>query len=263
MSALFRLRPSDLRTRIVGCRIEVYESLTSTNEFASRLGREGAPDGTAVFALEQASGHGRFGRVWHSPRGGLWCSVLMRPTFAAQEMLLITAVGALAAREAAAHLGVGDARIRFPNDVYARGRKLAGVLAESRFAGSEPEFFVLGTGLNVNLCAEHFPPELTALATSVQIEAGRETPLAVAARTLLEVLDEWYTALRDGAIEEIVEEWRNQSDLIGRRVRIEEESRAVEGIVEDVHPLDGIQLRLDAGPVARIAPDRIAAVRLG
>ncbi|MFQ5955586.1 MAG: biotin--[acetyl-CoA-carboxylase] ligase, partial [Kiloniellales bacterium] len=133
-------------------RLIALDSVDSTNEEAKRRAREGAEDGTLIWALEQTAGRGRGGRQWASPRGNLYCSVLTRPDCALSEAAQLGF---------AACLGVGGAlgsvvppltqlNYKWPNDVLLNGRKVAGILLET---SSNPEggleWLIVGIGVNV------------------------------------------------------------------------------------------------------------------
>ncbi len=223
-----------LRVKVVGRRLVCAGSCTSTNDLAWKGLLDGAPEGTAFFAEEQTRGRGRFGRTWTAPRGkGLLCSVILRPGIDAEHVPLVTALGALAAAEA-----VGDeARIRFPNDVMLDGKKVAGVLVETRLISGRPDVFVLGIGINVNA----HPPGMEA--TSM----GPDVSRVAVARALLEALDEGYGRLTGGHLREFRRSWRDRSFLLRRRVRVRSGGKVLSGVAEDVDPVDGIVLRLDSG----------------
>lgn len=239
-----------LRTRAIGRRIVCVETCESTNDLAWKAAVAGEPHGTAFFAEEQTKGRGRRGRNWVAPRGSaVLCSIVLRPDLDADRSQLVTVLGALAVADVAARWHV-EARVRFPNDVVVRDRKLAGVLAEARFVSMRPDLFVLGIGLNVNAA----PPDLPA--TSLAAEAGRELGVAVVARELLEAVDEWAARL-EGPVDPFRAAWRERSDLVGRRVRLSEEGRSFSGTVVDVDCLDGIELRLDTGHGRHFRAERL------
>jgi BirA family biotin operon repressor/biotin-[acetyl-CoA-carboxylase] ligase len=154
----------------------------------------------------------------------------------------MTVIGALAAAEVAGPA----ARIKFPNDVMVGGRKLAGILVESRFVGSRPDVFVLGIGLNVTGHPEGV--------NATSLGAGHSRPAA--ARALVESLDDWYGRL-SGPLEPFRTAWRDRAYILGRRVRARVDGRAFEGVVEAVDPLDGIVLRLDVGGVRPVRSEHV------
>ena len=115
----------------------------STNDVLRKMAAAGAPEGTAVVAGAQTAGRGTKGRAWHSAPGrGLYLSVLLRP--AGFDLSLLTLAAGLAARDAVRSSHGLDVRLRWPNDIVFDGRKLGGILCETRIQGGRPEFAALG-----------------------------------------------------------------------------------------------------------------------
>lgn len=173
----------------------------STNERARELALAGAPHGTLVSADEQTAGRGRQGRAWTAPpRSAVLMSLVLR---AFGEVLPLAA--AVAVCEA---LPAGCA-IKWPNDVWIGGRKVAGILVEGR---PQDGWAVLGIGLNVT--TESFPAELVDTATSLRLAGADAHPDAVLA-ALLASLDEWLGA----PPERVLGAWRSRDALKGERVQ--------------------------------------------
>lgn len=141
------------------------DSVPSTQEEAHRLGAQGAVHGTAVIASEQTAGRGTRGRYWHSGRGGLWMSLVLRPqTPVSLETLSIRVGLALADTLEVLVPKLPLIHLKWPNDLVVRGRKLGGVLAEARWQGEQLSWVVAGIGLNV---ANPIPAALEETATSL------------------------------------------------------------------------------------------------
>jgi BirA family transcriptional regulator, biotin operon repressor / biotin---[acetyl-CoA-carboxylase] ligase len=173
----------------------------STNERGKELALAGAPHGTLVTADEQTAGRGRQGRGWTAPpRSAVLMSVVLREL---DELL------PLAAAIAVADAVQAGATIKWPNDVWIDGRKLAGILVEGR---PQEGWAVLGVGLNVT--TESFPPELAETATSLKL-AGVETTPGQLLDALLPSLDTWLGAPPDA----VLPAWRDRDALTGERVR--------------------------------------------
>ncbi len=236
---------SRLSTRAVGRRIVCLGSVGSTNDVAWAEAVGGAEHGFAVFAEEQKRGRGRLGREWFAPKGSsILCSVVLRPDIDVERVPLVTAVAALATADAVDELVHAESSIRFPNDVYVRDRKIAGVLVESRFISGKPDLFVVGIGMNGNVGLDEFPRGLRA--TSLRVELGSDVNLARAARTLLEALDRWVGEL-EGGLRTIRRAWRERSAILGKSVRVKEGGRTYAGVVEGIDPVDGLEVRLASG----------------
>ena len=120
----------------------------STNDEVRKLGQEGAEAGTALAAHAQTEGRGRRGHLWHSPAGGLYLSVLLRPQVSMQMLMGLPAACALGAVDALRSLGVGEAGIKWPNDIVIADQKLAGILVEAGY-GEKGVFAVCGIGVNI------------------------------------------------------------------------------------------------------------------
>jgi BirA family biotin operon repressor/biotin-[acetyl-CoA-carboxylase] ligase len=153
------------------------DSVDSTLDEVHRLAERGAPEGTAVVAAEQTAGRGSRGRTWHSPRGGLWLSLLLRPVEAATDVLSLR-VGLVVA-EVIEELAVAERiGLKWPNDVMLHDRKLGGILCEGRWQGGRLGWVAVGIGLNI---ANPVPPSVAASAIRLADVAPVITPDLVAA----------------------------------------------------------------------------------
>jgi BirA family transcriptional regulator, biotin operon repressor / biotin---[acetyl-CoA-carboxylase] ligase len=126
----------------------LFRRLGSTMTAVHDLAAQGAPPGTVVIAEEQTAGRGREGRTWHSPVGGVWLGMLLRPERAELSVLSVR-VGLAVAAAVDALLGHAVTQLKWPNDVVLGGRKLAGILCEGRWHGEAPQWLALGVGVNV------------------------------------------------------------------------------------------------------------------
>src|SRR5689334_10909010 len=153
-----RALTSSLGKSVIGRRIIVLESTRSTNDFLLQMLTPELPEGCVVFAEEQTAGRGQRGNRWESASHlGLWCSVLLRPGLVLAESARLTdwaaqAVAATGAREAGL-----EPVIKPPNDVYLSGRKIAGVLVDTRNERDRIGAAIVGIGINLNHSLEDFP----------------------------------------------------------------------------------------------------------
>ena len=206
----------------------------STNERAKELAVAGAQHGTLVTADEQTAGRGRQGREWTAPpRSALLMSLVLREL---DELLPFSA--ALAVADAVQ----AKAAIKWPNDVWIEGRKVAGILVEGR---PQEGWAVLGIGLNV--ATECFPDELVGLATSLRL-AGQTRSTEDVLREVLSSLDAWLGA----PPARVLEAWRERDALKGQPVRWTG-GEGIAGGIDDsgallVETADG-RVTLDAGEV--------------
>ncbi len=211
-------------------------SCPSTQDLCRALVLEGAPEGTAVRALEQTAGRGRGERTWHSPPGaGLWMSFILRPRIEGSDWPALTAVVALSAAEALEDLAEAGApgwksSIKWPNDLYGRGGKLGGILAEA--AG---DAVVIGIGVNLAQSAGDFPAGLSGRASSLRLEGFDPVPGADAlARALDRRLARRYRRFQEGDREDLRAGLRARFQLRNALVRVEGPGWSVEGKAVDV-----------------------------
>jgi BirA family biotin operon repressor/biotin-[acetyl-CoA-carboxylase] ligase len=213
----------------------VHHRLTdSTNERAKELAAAGTPHGTLVTADEQSAGRGRQGRLWTAPpRSAVLMSVVLREL---DELL------PLAAAVATADALPLAATIKWPNDVWIDGRKVAGILVEGR---PQEGWAVLGIGLNVT--TSEFPPELAERATSLRL-SGAEVETEGVLGSVLRALDRWLAAPAD----EVLAAWRERDALRGQRVRWSGGEGTADGIDGGgalIVETDSGRVALDAGEV--------------
>ena len=235
-----------LATRRLGRTLVVRSSTTSTNDDAwEALATLG--DGAVVVALEQTRGRGRAGRTWTQvPGRGLALSVALHLGCDVRQAGVIPLAAGLAAVRAAHVLGVPDARLRWPNDVLVRGRKLAGMLCEVRRAAGGGDAVVIGVGLNVRHAREDFPEELRDLATSLALE-GSQAGLEDAAAGFLTELEPLWNESQEGDRAVVLAEWSRWGAHWGEWVSVRTPAGNVAGIALRLDPDGGLVLRTEAG----------------
>ena len=130
-------------------RLIALERVGSTQDEVHRLAEGGAPDGTAVVAGQQTAGRGSRGRQWQSPVGGLWLSVLRRPTAESAAPLVLSLSAGLAVAEALEAAGVQKVMLKWPNDLMIGTAKIGGILCEIRWHGERAAWAAIGVGINV------------------------------------------------------------------------------------------------------------------
>ena len=153
-------------TKRLGRDVEWHDALETTQARAKERIAEGAGEGTLVVASRQSGGYGRKGDPWHSPEGGLWASLVLKPAGPATEAAGLTVLFARSLRECLLFDFCLPAVVKEPNDVLVEGKKIAGILADatSRAGEERIESLVLGFGVNV---ANPLPDELVSIAVSM------------------------------------------------------------------------------------------------
>ena len=255
-----RLIDDDLASRLGPCtlarEIVVFEETDSTNEAALKRGRHGAGHGLAIFAERQTAGRGRFGRRWESAsHRGLWFSLLLRPELPVAQWTRLTTWAAVSVAAIIENCTRLRASIKWPNDVYVAGRKVAGMLIESGTDADGRPFAVVGIGVNVNHEPADFPPELAAKAGSLRTAAGRTFDRTALAVAILQELESRLGGIGD-AFADLVAEAGARSFLLGRWVRFRVGSDIIEGLAEQLDENGHLLLRAADGSLGRVMAAR-------
>lgn len=228
-------------------RLVALDKVASTNDEAMRLAREGAEDGTLVWAREQTAGRGRQGRVFASPPGNLYLSLVLRPDCRLSEAVQLGFVAGLAVGDAIGSVAPPMLEItyKWPNDVLLNGRKVSGILLESSAApDGDLAFLILGVGVNVR---SH--PEDTAFpATNLRFEGAQPSLDEVAvlgafARHFLSWTNRW---LEDG-FEPIRRAWLNHARGKGEAIQVRLPSETLSGTFHDLDATGALIVDLPDG----------------
>ena len=212
---------------------EHHETIGSTNARARKLADKGATHGTLVTADEQTKGRGRQGRSWVTPPGVAIAASLVLREF--DDLL------PLRAGLAVADVAGPDALVKWPNDVWLDGRKVAGILAESKAS----EWAVLGIGVNVAVDVASLPEEAAEVAGTLGKSPADVEPTLVA---LLAALEKRLGQNRDSVLASL----RERDALLGRRVRWQDGEGLGAGIDETGAlrvDVNGREITLTAGEV--------------
>lgn len=257
--ARFRSR---LKTRRLGATLVARAEAGSTNDVAWDALAAGAPDGTVVVADRQTAGRGRAGRAWHTAPGrGLALSVALHPGCERRQMPVLPLAAGLALARALEALGA-RAELKWPNDLLLSGRKVSGILAESRGATPDaPDRVVIGVGVNVSQAREDFPPEVAALATSLAIEGVATTREHVAAE-FLNAFEPLWTELQEGGAGGVLDAWSRRAGFWGRPLRVSAEGGVREGIARGLDPSGGLILETAGGELVTIVAGEVTAAPL-
>ena len=242
-----------LRVGRVGRQIIYRPTTTSTIDEAWQL-FESAPavevDGAVVLADYQTAGRGRLGRTWHTPRGaGLLLSLLLVDEDGDLEGGALALLLAVAVCDAVTPTLDVPPRIKWPNDVLVDGRKLAGILIESRLHANGVRGYVVGIGINCLQQEGHFPPELAKSATSLELQSARPVDRTDVVVRLLTELERRLTEQQADGGEGLRQAWRERAEPPGHRIALRQRGKDYTGVVLDVDPSAGLVVQVDGGGV--------------
>jgi BirA family biotin operon repressor/biotin-[acetyl-CoA-carboxylase] ligase len=230
----------------------------STNDDAKQLAADGAPEGTLIWADVQTAGRGRRGRVWQSPVGNLYMSLVLRPQAPLSDFGQIGFVAGLAIAEAISYLlrPKGGVACKWPNDVLIGGQKVAGLLLESEgridVQAQDRGWLVLGIGVNV----ASYPSDVEYPATSLAA-AGRSFPVGDVLSAVCDRFDAWYATWRNQGFEPLRSAWLKRAAGVGGPITVRLEDRVLDGHFAGLDE-DGALLLHSAG-TADTDPLRVTA----
>lgn len=252
-AAIQKRLPEPFRT----LKIETALEVPSTNTLLKARAQAGETRDCALVACAQTAGRGRMGRSFHSPADtGVYVSALLHPRVGAAEAALLTAAAGVAAARAAEAICQKDAHIKWINDLFVGGRKVAGILAEAATAGAEPTgpaYVVIGAGFNVRDPEDGFPPELADAAGSL-FGAAKAPPLAreILAGAFLAELLALYAALPDRTF---LAEYRRRCFVLGERIDVV--------CADSVYPALALDIDIDACLIVRTDDGKVRRLNAG
>ena len=201
-----------------GRRVHVFDVTDSTNLQAKKLVLDRKADhGSLVFANQQTAGRGRLGRDFHSPRNGMYMSMVIEPEFDMSHSGLVTVSAAAAVAEALSQVCGIDARIKWVNDVYVDGKKVCGILTEAMtdFETGAIGALIIGIGINTN--TDGFPDRIKDIAGAVSLEDAKAKSALIA--RISELVLKYVQQIGEGR-PAFMKIYRDRSMILGENITV-------------------------------------------
>ena len=238
----------NLNTRFIGKKIQHEEVVGSTQDLAWQLGLEGAPEGTVVFSQTQKKGRGRIQRQWISPRGGIYFSLLLKPHFLPiQEVPQITLLIVLGCLRGIKKATGVECSVKWPNDIYLKGKKLGGILCEINAEMDRIHFVVAGIGINVN------SKDLPSQATSLFLNLKKKVSRVEIAKRILEEIEVCYRQAQREGFSDLLGEWSQFCLLWGKRIKVKVFNKRIEGEAAGIDEKGYLLLRKNNGLIEKVS----------
>lgn len=229
-----------------------FNQLDSTNRLAKELAVEGKPAGTVVLAASQSAGRGQYGRAFTSPVGGLYFSLILEPALPPERLPLVTLATGLACRNVLHQVFGLHPEIKWPNDVYLGGKKVAGILCETvlmpQLAAPKAKVLI-GVGMNVNTALTDYPEEIQPIITTVFEELRVPVDLDRLLNLLLEAITTHVAQLQVDATR-LLAEWQRYDYLLNKSVVCTSEDHSFSGVGKGIDA-QGFYCVLDHNGVER------------
>ncbi len=242
---------------------------------AHQLANDGAPEGACVWAETQTAGKGRAGRVWTSPRGGIYLSLILKPSRPTSDIPQLALLAGLAAAEAIRDVAALSSLIRWPNDLLIEGKKVVGILVEastsdfrlqtsdnSETRNPKPEtrnstYAVVGIGINVETNPQKLPEGAASLSQWCRPAPNRTRLAAAWLRHLARLYAAW-NAEGFAAIRPELLQWIG---LFGQLVHVTVGHDTVQGQAIDLDDAGRLLVRLESGLIRAFHAGEVALLR--
>ena len=225
--------------------IIVYKTIDSTNTQAKLSAESGQYKDAVFIASEQTAGRGRLGRSFISEGGkGLYLSILIGGPFAPDFAVSLTTYMAVIAARCIERLTGTNPKIKWVNDIYLGGKKLAGILTEGKADESGEALSYAVVGIGINLLKQEFDSEVKSIATTLEDECGKRVDVNVLAAMIVK---EFFENVPLAGTTEIAKEYKSRSFLIGERVNVIKPTETYEALVTDITDKCELVLKLDDG----------------
>ena len=250
----------DLATKRIGRSAICFEEISSTNDVAMDSAKQPDTDGLVVLAESQQQGRGRQGRKWVSPPGAniLLSALLLESPQSSLDHDALTIAAGLAVAEGIEKACGLSCSLYWPNDVLLEGKKVAGVLVETRSQGIK-KALVIGIGINVN--ASPSPDQVDFPAADLAERLGHAVERTEIIRSVLRRLDYWVANIATEHLEELHEAWLERCGMLNTRINVLCRGHHYVGRVLDVSPLSGLILSCDDGQQVHLHAESSSIVR--
>ncbi len=222
-----------LKTKIIGKRVYYFDSIDSTQNFASSIAKNLKENGTVIISKKQSSGKGRMNRKWVSPKGGLWFSIVLHPKFDVSLVTIFPLAASLALANAIEKTFGKKPELKWPNDVTIKHKKVAGMLVDLSLTSNSIQNLILGVGINFKFDSAQLEKTIKKMgnfygATSLVSKTEDKNPVKFMQVFLVE-LEKICDALDQGKHKKIINDWTKKSSTIGRNVTASTSSGEITG----------------------------------
>lgn len=241
-----------LTTDFIGQAIQYYNELDSTNTKAWELISEKAENGTVVITDNQLKGRGRQSNKWISiPGKSLTFSIMLYPKALPSQVNLYSLIAGLAITDCLTDFNI-QAQLKWPNDILINGKKVGGILCESKISGGVIKSMVIGIGLNVNEKTTELPETIRKNATSLMIESGIQYQLELLLANILNHLEHRIQNKDEAQLTA----WEKRCAHLNQKVTFHSSNETVTGVFKGltssgqaVISKDGKELIFDSGEI--------------
>jgi BirA family biotin operon repressor/biotin-[acetyl-CoA-carboxylase] ligase len=218
------------KKKTIGHQVYSYLTLTTTNDQALKMARNGAKHGTIVVSRIQTKGRGRGNNIWYSETGGLYLSIILRPNLNYEQSLPLTLIIGLSVAQAIECITDLKVMTRWVNDLMINNNKVGGILLETETEADRPEFFIAGIGLNVNQTS--FPADEPI--TSLRLAAKKKLSRWKIIQAICQALENNYQIFLKQGFSGLREEYKQRSSILNQMITIQVGAEKFKGKAVDI-----------------------------
>lgn len=262
--------------------IQIHDILDSTNNHAKRLITEGAADKTFIFAEQQTSGRGRYGKSFFSPsQSGIYMTMILRPKISIEDSLYFTFAAAVAVCRAIEILTDSSPRIKWVNDIFLGRKKLCGILTEavSDFESGTVESIVIGIGVNVRMNISQLPEDLRDIVGCLfpeddisewncepisepnHVRISRNQLASEIIGQLIHLTDQLLSLDKETGQRTLLQAYKRRSLVLGKKIRYTLNQEVYSGTAMDINEKGNLVVRGEDGNVSILQSGEIALVK--
>jgi BirA family biotin operon repressor/biotin-[acetyl-CoA-carboxylase] ligase len=225
--------------------IHYFDRIDSTMKQARKMARAGCPPMTVVVAGIQTRGRGRMDRLWRSGKGGLYFTIILRPSIALTDSARINLYTATVLAETLKKTFTIDAKVKWPNDILVNEKKIAGLLTEMEVESDRITFMNIGIGINVNNDPTSHEPGASTLQRLVGRPVSRKHLLA-------SFLDDFEADFSNATSNKVIKRWKQSTMTLNRRVEVVTPRAVIRGQAIDIDENGGLMILQDDGSIKTV-----------
>jgi BirA family biotin operon repressor/biotin-[acetyl-CoA-carboxylase] ligase len=228
--------------------IYYYSELGSTSNTAKELNFERQDLGFVILSKEQTGGYGQRGKFWESPKGGLWCSISIKPKFKPYLTGLVPILTALSVAKALEEFDIST-KLKWPNDILHSpdNKKIGGILVEGKVSQHTLEYLIIGIGLNINNTFDQYSLALREKIITTYEILNTKIPLMGLLSKILSHIENELDKIYANREMEILSEWKKWDNILGLDVRLISNDIEYQGIAKDISRNGQLLLELKNG----------------
>lgn len=248
-----------LTTKKIGRRVYYFDEIDSTQNFAMKISSENTEDGTVIIAKRQTAGKGRLGRSWISPKGGLWFSIILKPSFDISHASLVPILVSVAIGKTIEELSDLKPSLKWPNDVTIDGKKVAGIIIDTSVESNTIGAMAIGIGVNVKIDSKKIEKKIKGTSNFYGVTSLEDFKVKIEPKIFLRVFlqksEDLLALLEQGDSQKITKDWIKRSSTIGKTVSIHNSDKVIEGKAVDLDKDGSLLIKKDQKIVKVFAGD--------